>query len=227
MKRNDLKIFRKQKEIKDKYSLPNKVLITMDMLSGDITKLDNLYFFIYDNKKYIIKDKICINKKPEDYFEIYEIKPYDINILKEKIMHFIRTDMNKYSFLFPKFLEETDDFLILEYLEGDVVVSDYKSSLVYNDILDKLELFYSQYNGELCVETRIDYNWVKTQEGFKYFDMDSFLIGSKKFTLLLDNTNVQLSKNNIFYDNDHIRKSFIDKKILQKIRSISTKIKED
>lgn len=136
MEHKDL-LFKKYKVIFDNRNISIDDIDISQSWSSDNNINDLVYWFkiIEDgiSKKYIIKEeltRLCLTFET-DYLEtivpenqVLENQVIDNQLYLDTLINFYRTHINNFPNIFPKLLEETEDFFIFEFIEGRVLHQD-------------------------------------------------------------------------------------------------------
>jgi hypothetical protein len=175
-----------KKEVSKKYNIPIKDISLPDQ---DYYDVRDMYFFFWQGKKYIEKDKLLdrhlydITKEIENwvFWETGEeltgekAKEYILE-LNKTVYKFLESEVEKFPDLFTKKLGETKEFFIFEYL------GDYKDLKHIDEITDfhfkllqeKMKYYKENRKYNLLPSMELG-NWMINKNDLKYVDMDSFI----------------------------------------------------
>ncbi len=172
---NEIQKLKIIKQIKQRYNIDEDIDIPFNFEYSDINPnyIDGngeefndepIYWFIIDNKKYVMKEQldICIKFDPDT--------KNDPKKYKDKLYNFFRNDINKFSFI-PKLLDETPDFFIFEYIQGEVLIK--LTEDIQNKILKYTYEFKDIYK-DWIFSKRFSYFWVKNKKKIYYVNIRHF-----------------------------------------------------
>ena len=150
-----------------------------------------IYWFVLDNKKYVMKEQVeyCISTFTEKLLVDYCNEPksafvYDTNLYLERLYYFFRNEINLFEEVFPKLLEETNDFFIFEMVEGTPVKEINEN--IANQYFEKVSKVVA-HTKNFRPKNNVANNWVLTPSGsIKYVSLRHFVLVDKPEIVMMD-----------------------------------------
>ena len=145
-----------------------------------------IYWIKYENLKIIIKDELyrtCENFKQE-HFDVISVETlnsnqtfYDTKLFYEKLCNFYRDYINNFPDIFPKFLEETDEFFIFEFIEGTILQKiDFINNNTIRDQYYKKSKSIIDLNISFRLGNDFPFNWVLRDENILFVNLHQFMV---------------------------------------------------
>lgn len=134
-------------------------------------KINNIWY------KLIFKDIIefrILNFKNE----ILNINDLNKNNQKflERLLYFYRNEINNFPNIFPKFIKETEQFFIFEFIDGDLLeFEDFKDPNIYQQYINKQQEMINS-NLDLIITNEIDNNWVYKNNNIYFVGLYNFIM---------------------------------------------------
>jgi hypothetical protein len=162
-----------------------------EKVQGRVDYREPIYWFVLDNKKYVMKEQVeyCIHTFTEKLLVDYCNEPnsdfvYDTNSYLERLYYFYRNEVNLFGDVFPKLLDETDEFFIFEMIDGDPV-SEINSNIAsqYFEKVSKVVAHTKNFRPKNNVAN----NWVLTPSGvIKYVSIRHFVLIDNPEIVMMD-----------------------------------------